>query len=49
MIYDSIAPMLRRQGQAEGINFDAAFPAPPGLDAYRAKMRQTLPTAAPQK
>jgi len=39
-IYDSIAPALRRQCEAEGLDFDKAFPAPPGLEEYRERQRQ---------
>lgn len=36
MIYDAVGPALRVQCEAEGIDFDAAFPAPPGIEAHRA-------------
>jgi len=40
-LYDIIAPPLRPQCQAAGIDFDAAFPAPPGTGEYR--QRQLAP------
>lgn len=37
MVYDSISPYLREQCKDQGLDFDKAFPAPPGLKEYRAR------------
>ncbi len=37
LIYDPISPPLRRQCKLRGIDFEKAFPPPPGLKEYRAK------------
>jgi hypothetical protein len=42
MIYDRLGPALRRQAAAAGVDFDKAFPAPEGLEAYRKKQREAL-------
>jgi hypothetical protein len=41
MVYDDVAPYLRAQCSDEGMSFDAAFPPPAGLEAWRARNQRT--------
>lgn len=41
-IYDMIAPYLREQCRREGIDFQRAFPPPPGLEEYRSRRGRPL-------
>jgi hypothetical protein len=43
-IYDAIAPSLSRECATWGIDFDKAFPLPPGMDEFR---RERMQTTAP--
>ena len=49
MLYDGIAPLLRRQCAAARpvIDFDEDFPPPPGLEAARARRRDRMTPAQP--
>ena len=41
-LYDPIRFNLRRECDAKGVDFDKAFPEPPGMKEYRARRRQVL-------
>ena len=45
--YDRLAnlPSLRQLCQAEGLDFDKAFPAPDGLEEYRSRQRRSMAPA----
>ncbi|MCD4825348.1 MAG: hypothetical protein K8S55_12195 [Phycisphaerae bacterium] len=45
--YHQLEGFLRRLCKAGGIDFAKAFPAPPGLEGYRRKLRQVMPAANP--
>ncbi|GAH13514.1 unnamed protein product, partial [marine sediment metagenome] len=50
-IYDFIAPRLARECYyaSPRVNFPAAFPEPPGMDAHRRAIKQSAkPTITPQ-
>jgi len=41
-LYDQIRLNLRRECDAKGVDFDKAFPEPPGMKQYRDRRRQVL-------
>jgi len=47
ILYDPVAPFLQAQCRAEELDFQKAFPAPPGLEEYRARQRRRLVPAQP--
>lgn len=45
LLYDMMAPAVRAECQRNGLDFNRSFPAPPGLNEYRARRRQRLAPA----
>lgn len=41
-VYHRIEPVLRRLCKENDLNFEAAFPPPPGLDAFRQQLKQRM-------
>jgi hypothetical protein len=46
-VYHSLESLLRALSQQEGVDFETAFPPPPGLEEFRRQLRQRM-TAQPE-
>ena len=47
ILYDRVSTVLRRECAEKGLDFDKAFPAPPGLRAYREEQQRQLAPVEP--
>jgi len=46
-VYDQVGPYLRRECAEQGLDFERAFPAPPGLQEFREQQRRQLAPVEP--